>query len=240
MTWRIFRTGFVSLTLFLSTIATASQALVFGTADFPSNGFRFGSTAGSRYRQVYAASEFSGPVSIVGISFFAQNDPTNLSRTYTGGLYTVSLSTTPLGVNTINQSSNFDANLGADNQFFASVTLSGTIDEILNFSGTAFSYDPGQGDLLIDIQVSGATVAGGALFLEDRTTTVMSKAHDFGSGFDGRGLVTEFAFGESVTISEPAFMMLVALGLASIALRRRTYPRCFRKDAASCSNDVGE
>ncbi len=208
--------------LFLAVASPSAEALVIGSGDFPGNRFPFGSTAGARYQQVYAASEFSGPVAITGISFFAQTDVTNLSRTYTGGTYTLRFSTTPLGVNTINETTNFDANLGSDNQLFASVTLTGTIDEVLSFSGIAFDYDPGLGDLLLDIQVAGATADSGALFLEDRTTAVMSKAHDFGGGFDNRGLVTEFTFGESVAVAEPSIALLVALGFAGIILRRRS------------------
>lgn len=128
----------------------------------------------------------------------------------------MSLSTSPLTVNIINESTNFAANIGVDNQFFASRTLTGTIDAILNFSGTAFIYDPGLGDLLLDIVVTGTATGTSAQFQEDRVNGgIMSKAHDFGGGFDDRGLVTEFVFEESASISAPPglaiFGMMIGL-----------------------------
>jgi hypothetical protein len=213
--------GVVAIAVF-SSAAVPSNALIVGTPDTPGNGFPFGSSVGTRYQQAFAASNFSGPVTITGINFFAENTPTNLTRNYTGATYSLSLSTTPLGVNTINEFSNFNANLGVDNQFFVSRTLTGTIDAILNFSGVAFSYDPGQGDLLIDMVISGVASSTSAQFQEDRGNGgIMSKAHDFGAGFDDRGLVTEFLFDENSLISAPPTMVLFGVAFLSSAVFRR-------------------
>jgi len=50
-------------------VATPAAALVVGVADTPGNTFPFGSAAGTRYQQIYAASNFSESVTITGINF---------------------------------------------------------------------------------------------------------------------------------------------------------------------------
>ena len=119
----------------------------------------FGNAGASRYQQAYDSSQFTGPVTITGINFFAATLASNLARSYTGGTYTLSLSTTPLSVNTINEVSNFDANLGIDNQLFAVATLTGTTDPVLSFTGAAFDYDPTLGDLLLGVGLCGLGLA---------------------------------------------------------------------------------
>lgn len=203
--------------------SSPASALVVGVADSTTSGnaFPFGSNNGDRYQQVYAASNFSGASVITGINFFAAQSSIDFNRQYTGATYTVSLSTTPLGVNTINESFNLDTNLGADNQLFTVSTLSGAIDPVLSFVGTAFAYDPSLGDLLIDISVTAGGGPTGALFQEDQNNgSIMSRAQNFGSGFDNRGLVTEFVFGE-VTLPAPGGAAVLTLAVLALAARRR-------------------
>jgi hypothetical protein len=208
---------------FLLAAASPASALVVGVADSTTSGnaFPFGSNSGDRYQQVYAAGNFSGAVVITGLNFFAAQSSIDLNRQYTGATYTVGLSTTPLGVNTINESFNLDSNLGADNQLLTVSTLSGAIDPVLSFLGTAFAYDPSLGDLLIDINVTAGGGPTGALFQEDQNNGgIMSRAQNFGGGFDNRGLVTEFVFGE-VTLPAPGGAVFLALAAFALAARRR-------------------
>jgi hypothetical protein len=48
----------------------------------------------------------------------------------------------------------FDSNRGADNVLFASATLSGAAPSTLTFSGVPFTYNPANGNLLLDTVVS--------------------------------------------------------------------------------------
>ena len=50
--------------------------------------------------------------------------------------------------------SGFAANIGADEALFADVSLSGSAYPSFTVSGTPFAYDPGKGDLLMDITVT--------------------------------------------------------------------------------------
>lgn len=209
---------FAALVLF----GTPAHSLTIGTPDDPNGGntFPFGNNTGNRYQQAYAASNFSGPVVITGINFFAGGSATNLSRSYTGGTFTLYLSTTPLGVNNLNETSNFDANRGVDNQLFAVRTLTGTVDPVLAFTGTAFAYDPSLGDLLLDISVTGSASTSASFVEDSGNGGIMSRAHDFGNGFDNRGLVTEFVFGEIVAMPAPAPLAILTIGIGLVALRR--------------------
>ena len=197
--------------------ATAASLTV-GTPDTPGNGIPFGSNlaGGTRYQQIYDASSFTGTIRIDALSFF--QDGTGNLRT---GTYSVSLSTSPVGVNDLDLV-DFDANLGADLSLFEVAALSGPAPAVLTFSGPAFDYDASLGNLLLDIRITGTSgnPTGAARFQEDRSANgVMSKGHDFGAGFDGRGLVTEFQF---TPIPEPSTGALVVLGLAAM-LGRRCY-----------------
>ena len=212
--------GVLAAFAFLS--SAPAQSLTIGTAEFSGqfgNTFPFGTNTGNRYQQAYAASNFTGPVTITGINFFAATDSGNLARNYTGGTFTLSLSTTPLGVNTINENSNFDANLGSDNQLFTTETLTGTVDPVLTFSGAAFNYDPTQGDLLLDISVTGSASTSLAFQFDSANGGIMSRAHDFGNVFDNHGLGTEFTFGEIVSVPAPGTLVILGLGLFAIARR---------------------
>ncbi|MGB9604438.1 MAG: PEP-CTERM sorting domain-containing protein, partial [Bryobacteraceae bacterium] len=133
------------------------------------------------------------------------------------------LSTTPYAVNDID-SRPFDDNLGPDNMLFAVVTGDVVIPDVWVISGNTFHYNPGAGNLLMDIRVSRDGLGkSGNLFLNARNGDaggVFSRYHNFGIGFDNYGLVTGFDVGPSV-IPEPGAFALVGLGLASLALLRR-------------------
>lgn len=202
--------------LVLAPLASAS-ALTIGT---PTGGncFPFGCGAGSRYQQVWDSAAFGGPLTITNIGFklSAGSGPLN------GGSYVISLSTTSTAVNSIDDNA-FNDNVGGDDTVIFSGTLASQFDGTwLVFDGFSFNYDYDDGNLLMDVKVTGAN--GGSYFFEamNDTATQFSRAHDFGSAFDNWGLVATFN-GDFGVVPEPATwaMLISGFGMVGFAMRRR-------------------
>ena len=213
----------------LFALAGAAQAtpLLIGTPNAGSgNSFPFTSSAGSRYQQVYAASSFSGTVTIGSITFFNNELPGAIFQT---GDYAFTFSTSNFTVNNLD-TANLNNNPGADAALFASLNLSGATGAQFTVTagtggGAAFVYDPSAGDLLVDIVRSNPAGAGSG-FLdamnEGTAGGLFSRAHDFGTGFQNWGLVTEFDITTaSVSVPEPAALALFGFGLAGLGYARR-------------------
>lgn len=196
------------------------------------NGFPFSTLPGyygygnTRYQQVYAASSFPGPISIDELVFYASS---NAGAPILGAYFEFFLSVTDRGVNEISYRA-FDDNLGADTRLFAALmggsTLAGPEFVV---DGTRFYYDPGLGNLLLDIRVHGAPLgqvgpfftAIGPANLASGDSAPFSRWHDFGSGFDDHGLVTGFR----TMVPEPGTLALLALGFTGLGLLRRWVSR---------------
>jgi hypothetical protein len=176
-----------------SVSAADANTIVIGAPAENSNLFPFGGgfNASNRYQQAYAASAFGSatPLLIKSVSFL-RGQGVLLASTYT-----LSLSTIPKGIDNLS-TTDFVSNLGADNSLFAIRNLSGPAPATLTIQGTTpFLYDPSAGNLLLDIVVSpgGATRGDGATYLARSTALgITSRYHNFGSGFVGWGLVTQF------------------------------------------------
>jgi hypothetical protein len=181
--------------------ATVAQAAAFNTIViggsnegwniFPFGGGYFGAT---RYQQAYAAAQFNSaaPLLIRSISFVGGQG------TFATNTYAFSLSTVTTGIDNLS-TTNFNANRGPDNAPLATVNLSGAAPATLRIEGaTPFLYDPTRGNLLLDIVISpGATFpAALAASYHARSSAygIMSRYHDFGTGFIGYGLITQFEF----------------------------------------------
>ena len=211
---------FVVVSFVLITGSATVHADIIGTRT-GNNAFPFGgpySTGpGTRYQQVYAASNFSLPIYIDTVRFF---ESFGFESTNTFDMY---LSTSKNHVDALN-TINFDDNVGDDSQFFASVTLIGaelTDGNPTTFTGPAFLYDPAAGDLLVDIHVSGSSPSNGYWWaMNGDAGGLFSRAHDFDSGFAGYGLVTEI---DGVLVPGPGAVLLGMLGLSIAGIKLRKH-----------------
>jgi hypothetical protein len=178
----------------------------------------FGSYGGE-YQQVYGASNFSeGPILITNIAFetFFGNGPSNSSTLN----LTMSLSSTD-NASPGSISSNFLSNEGSSvtqvfsgTKTFAPQNEAGNFD--LVFAITPFIYDPNQGNLLLDVNISSITNNPGGF--ED---FVFGTGNQFGRAYNGgsdsnTGLATQFTF-SAVPTPEPSSLTLFGIGIASIA-----------------------
>jgi hypothetical protein len=130
------------------------------------NCFPFGCAYSGTYQQVYTSTAFSGAITITGLEFF--NTQLNTGATaMNAGTWTIDLSTTSANWNTL--SSTFASNIGTGD----TTVFSGNLSQpwafgdtlTINFS-TPFTYNPAAGNLLMDVNVSGATDSGGIIYFD--------------------------------------------------------------------------
>ena len=216
----------VCAALFAGFAATASAAsILIGAPATGGNSFPFDSVfsgPGNRYQQVYASSDFSGPFTITGVTFFDSLFP---GATFTDADYAVSLSTTIKAVNGLDLA-NLNNNVGGDNTLLFSGHRSGATGASFTLSGGSFLYNPALGNLLLDIQLSniGARGIGSLDARNGDSGGLFSRAHNFDSGFNNFGLVTQFEGVAVATVPEPATLTLLGTGIFALA-RRHTRGR---------------
>jgi len=137
------------------------------------------------------------------------------------GTYSLYLSTTSKAVNGLDLI-NFDNNLGGDNQLFTTQILAGgPAPGTLSFTGSSFTYDPSLGNLLLDIQIAGISHIGLVTGYDAMIDSggLFSRAHDFDSGFENRGLVTEF---RSIPDAPTLFLLGSACLMGFSGFRRKS------------------
>jgi len=149
----------------------------------------------TEFQQVYSSNSFAGPVTINQITFFNTQD--FQGTPITPANYQFSLSTTSQAVGTLDAST-LANNVGPDNQVFFSGQISGPLlAQKLIINGTPFSYDPGNGNLLLTVLISGANPDTDlALDTAGANPPVTQRVFaPNGTGFAGQspGLVTQFS-----------------------------------------------
>ena len=204
------------------------------------NGLRF-VASGNRYQFVYAASQFSaltGPTLLTQIAFRPSIGATS-AQTQTIADIEFSLSTTSAAPDAL--STTFASNVGGNNlsvfrgAFNISTAFTGPgagpkdFDIVLNFT-TPFLYNPGEGNLLLDIRKFSTELTfffdtestfGDAVSSVQNSTDVNATT---GTASDA-GYVARFTFSPAVTAApEPGTVALVAMGLmgtAGMVIRRK-------------------
>lgn len=169
------------------------------------------------YQQVYASSAFPGPITIGSVYFFGE-DP-YIGQLMDTGDYTISFSVTSAVVNGL--SSNLASNIGTPLQTFGTFHVEGNMPSVLTFVGTPFSYDPGQGNLLMDVTLAnGVNLGAFSYFQADNSGSVTSRAYNIalGKGADRVGLVTGFGPARAEVPEIDPASTLSALSLAALGL----------------------
>lgn len=181
------------------------------------------------YQQLYVSSDFAGPVTINSLGF-AEGSLSGSGETIN---VTISLSTTSATPSTL--STNYAANKGPDFTQVFSQTISytstglGNFDLVFNIS--PFSYNPAEGNLLMDVVLHGGANTGPFLggdfeATSDLTTTRIFNLAGFGAPTssygeaEAQGLVTQFGVTPTPEPSSLSIIVLGALALKGIFRRK--------------------
>ena len=195
------------------------------------NCFPFGCAYNAEYQQVYGASDFSSiqsPIQIMSLELY--NTQYNSGATQTdAGTFTITLSYTTKGINDLDPT--FANNFGAN----PTQVFSGSINQSWNFPGTLhisfttpFTYDPTQGNLLIDVVGTNVSTPGGSIYYDVNSTGgYFTRLYcpgglscSTGTVQTGYGWVTGLDY---TSVPEPGTLVMLGTGLLGVVgvIRRR-------------------
>jgi len=216
-----------------------AQSVVIGGTD-ANNCYPFTCPSGggiTRYQQVYDAAAFgalAGPSWLTSVTFFPDNQLPAIE--FANATFDVYFSTTSAGVGSL--STTLGDNVGTPDTYFATPAASFSISGgMFTLSGVPYLYDPGAGNLLMDVFVSG--VISDAPFLGDLPQQLeagydapyTSRAYSstvYGMVADVYALQTRFDFSPTNVVPEPGTLSLLATGLTAMSLvgagRRKKNP----------------
>ena len=213
----------------LADVTASADSVRIGGPGTDTNRYPFGEAAlaGKRYQQVYNSALFGDPMTISEIGFFNNRD---LPGYYpvSGSNFSIYLSTTSKLVNGLDTV--MANNVGGDNALFFLGVLDSKVPFVdgewkLQLTGTPFTYDPANGNLLVDILATGGSDSH--LYLDAHNGdfgTDSSRMENYASGFDeGFGLVTQFVGSRGPAVPEAGTLasLCTLTGLGGLWLLRR-------------------
>lgn len=205
------------------------------TAGNVDNRFPFLVTGGMRYQQVFNASQFGAFGGPQMISQMTLRNGIFLSTAFSSTIASIQISLSTIAAGADGLSATFASNIGGNNTqvYNGSLTLSSTngpgpgnthvFDVVINFQ-TPFLYNPGAGNLLLDVQNnSGANAFVGSNFFDAISNVGDSVSRVFGPEGNGGatsgtpdtlGLIVQFT---TAAVPEPTTLALMGVtGLAVI------------------------
>lgn len=162
------------------------------------------------YQQLYSASAFAGVTSIDTVSFDLDRGDTLATADLDISFYL-----SPMAIGGL--STTAADNLGASLSNFGSFSLAGAAPSVLSFTGPGFNYDPLDGNLIMQINLSNVLADGNAFYFRDVTNSLVVDRYFGGATgtVSGTGLVTTFSTVRSA-VPEPATWAFIIFGFGAV------------------------
>ncbi|HKD46910.1 MAG TPA: PEP-CTERM sorting domain-containing protein [Rhizomicrobium sp.] len=179
----------------------------------------------TQYQESYTATAFPGSISFNTVTF-RRDLPDSNANPMDSGKYAIAFYLAAPGWNHL--SSNFAANEGTFLGKLGTFNISGTMPLALSLTGSTINYDPTQGDLLMNVDMTnGASFNGfyNDFFQADFSGTEMYRVYRGTVDSEG-ALVTTFSMGRldvdgdrdiRATVPEPSSLAVLLAGLSAIA-----------------------